>query len=299
MEIKWLMDFLSLVDTGNFSRSADARATTQPAFSRRIKALEEWVGASLFDRSKQPISLTPAGEQFRPIAEEVLRRLFQGRDDIRQAGQTAGTVISFAATHSLSLTFFPNWIREIEARIGVLRTRLDSNQVSQCVQSLARGECHFMLCPTHPKVTLQLPEDRFTAINLDEDRLLPVSAPNAQGRPSQCLPGTKQKPLRYLSYSGTAVIGQAVEFLLAHPPAKPRLNRVFESHLAGVLTTMVREGRGLAWLPETLIRDELEAGTLVPSGDDAWCIPYNITLFRSRERLPRAPEEFWASLLDA
>ena len=75
MEIKWLEDFLCLVDTRNFSRSAEVRATTQPAFSRRIKGLEEWIGARLFDRSKQPISLTPAGEKFRPIAEEVLRRL--------------------------------------------------------------------------------------------------------------------------------------------------------------------------------------------------------------------------------
>ena len=36
MESRWLEDFLSLVDTRNFSRSAQARYTTQPAFSRRI-----------------------------------------------------------------------------------------------------------------------------------------------------------------------------------------------------------------------------------------------------------------------
>lgn len=46
MEIRWLEDFLSLVETRNFSRSAEARYTTQPAFSRRIKSLEEWVGAA-------------------------------------------------------------------------------------------------------------------------------------------------------------------------------------------------------------------------------------------------------------
>ncbi|MDI6837448.1 MAG: LysR family transcriptional regulator, partial [Rhizobiaceae bacterium] len=58
MESRWLEDFLSLVDTRNFSRSAEARYTTQPAFSRRIKSLEDWVGAKLFDRTTQPISLT-------------------------------------------------------------------------------------------------------------------------------------------------------------------------------------------------------------------------------------------------
>ncbi len=88
MEIKWILDFLSLVDTKNFSRSADERATTQPAFSRRIKALEEWMGATLFDRSNQPIELTPAGRKFRPVAEEVLRRLLQSREEIQQRANT-------------------------------------------------------------------------------------------------------------------------------------------------------------------------------------------------------------------
>ena len=48
MESRWLEDFLSLVDTRNFSRSAEARFTTQPAFSRRIKNLEVERGQTSF-----------------------------------------------------------------------------------------------------------------------------------------------------------------------------------------------------------------------------------------------------------
>jgi LysR family transcriptional regulator, hypochlorite-specific transcription factor HypT len=126
MEIKWLLDFQSLAETQNFSRSAEARATTQPAFSRRIRALEQWLGATLVDRSKQPVSLTPAGKEFRLVAVEVLSRLYQAREEIRLIGQSEASTISVAATHSLSLTFFPNLIREIEGKVGVLRIRLDS-----------------------------------------------------------------------------------------------------------------------------------------------------------------------------
>lgn len=95
------------MDTHNFSRSAELRFTTQPAFSRRIKSLEEWAGTTLFDRSTQPISLTVAGGKFRPVAEEVLRRLYQFREDIRRIDKAAASTITFAATHSLSLSFFP------------------------------------------------------------------------------------------------------------------------------------------------------------------------------------------------
>lgn len=299
MEIKWLEDFLCLVDTRNFSRSAEIRATTQPAFSRRIKGLEEWVGTTLFDRGTQPISLTPGGEKFRPIAEEVLRRLYQGREDIRLTGKTAASTISFAATHSLSLTFFPSWIRGIEDRTGVLRTRLDSNQVAICVQSLLRGECHFMLCHTHPSVDVHLPESHFDSIKVGEDRLLPLSAPLSGGAPSQPLPGSRAKPVQFLAYAETSAIGRAVEHLMAHRSKPPVLNRVFVSHLAGVLKTMAREGRGLAWLPESQVRDELAAGTLVLSGDESWTIPVDIRLFRSRDPLPAAAEDFWTSLTKA
>ena len=48
MNLSWLEDFLALAASGNFSRAAQERHMTQPAFSRRIRALEEWLGATLF-----------------------------------------------------------------------------------------------------------------------------------------------------------------------------------------------------------------------------------------------------------
>ncbi|MEI8632051.1 LysR family transcriptional regulator [Vibrio sp. PP-XX7] len=40
IETKWLQDFLTLAELKNFSHAAEARNVTQPAFSRRIKSLE-------------------------------------------------------------------------------------------------------------------------------------------------------------------------------------------------------------------------------------------------------------------
>ena len=42
MNLSWIDDFMALAATGNFSRAADERHMTQPAFSRRIRALEEF-----------------------------------------------------------------------------------------------------------------------------------------------------------------------------------------------------------------------------------------------------------------
>jgi DNA-binding transcriptional LysR family regulator len=46
MDLDWLKDFLVLAEKRNFSRAADARNVTQPAFSRRIRALEDWIGTA-------------------------------------------------------------------------------------------------------------------------------------------------------------------------------------------------------------------------------------------------------------
>ena len=49
MDIDWLKDFEALVAQKNFSRAAEERNVSQPAFSRRIRALEEGVGVTLID----------------------------------------------------------------------------------------------------------------------------------------------------------------------------------------------------------------------------------------------------------
>lgn len=75
METKWLEDFVSLAETRSFSRSAQLRHVTQPAFSRRIQSLEAWAGTDLVDRSSYPTQLTPAGEILLTQALDFLQSL--------------------------------------------------------------------------------------------------------------------------------------------------------------------------------------------------------------------------------
>lgn len=75
LDLEWLEDFLALAETANFSRAAEARSTAQPAFSRHIKALEDWVGVALVDRRAHPAALTEAGKRFLPLLEGVLANL--------------------------------------------------------------------------------------------------------------------------------------------------------------------------------------------------------------------------------
>ncbi|KAF1018588.1 MAG: HTH-type transcriptional regulator YjiE [Paracidovorax wautersii] len=115
MNFSWLDDFLALDSTGNFSRAAEMRHMTQPAFGRRIKSLEEWIGTELFDRSTHPIRLTVAGEWFRTTATELLEQIAKVPGEARRIAQATSSSLPFAATHALSFTFLPGWLQKFDA----------------------------------------------------------------------------------------------------------------------------------------------------------------------------------------
>lgn len=82
MDTRWLEDFVSLAETRSFSRSAQLRHITQPAFTRRIQALEAWAGTALIDRSSYPTRLTPAGQALYPQALNWLQDLQRIRQSL-------------------------------------------------------------------------------------------------------------------------------------------------------------------------------------------------------------------------
>ncbi len=68
LELTWLEDCLALKETLNFSKASASRYVTQPAFSRRIQSLEEWVGTPLFEEVN--------GESPLPRPEKYLQTSF-------------------------------------------------------------------------------------------------------------------------------------------------------------------------------------------------------------------------------
>ena len=105
METKWLEDFVSLAETRSFSRSAQLRHVTQPAFSRRIQALEAWAGTDLVDRSSYPTRLTPAGKTMYEQALEILQSLQSTRTMLRAHVSAGKGMVGFAVPHTLAFTF--------------------------------------------------------------------------------------------------------------------------------------------------------------------------------------------------
>lgn len=289
MELMWLEDFLALARSENFSRAAEARAVTQPAFSRRIRALETWLGAVLVDRDTHRIALTPAGLRFVEIADSTLRTLEHGRREIQEIAGTSQSALRIAATHALSLTFFPSWVRSMEALARQdMAIQLTADNMAAAEQTMLQGRAQFLLCHHHPAAATVLDQRNFACLTLGTDTLLPVSTGHHR------LPGEAAHPVAALEYGAESGMGRIVAASRAAGGPVAHLTSVFRSHAVLVLAAMAREGKGVAWLPQSLIAEDLSSGRLVPAGDERWHIPMEIRLYRPRARQSPAAESFWA-----
>jgi len=139
MDLSWLEDFIALADALNFTRAAEARHVTQPAFSRRIQALEGWIGTRLVARSTHGVTLTAAGAHLRGRADALAREVNQLRLETREVAGRETAALSFTAKHALSFTFFPKWIRERERVAPLGAINLISDSMAACEQIMLRG----------------------------------------------------------------------------------------------------------------------------------------------------------------
>lgn len=296
LDSTWLADLQALAETLNFSRAAERRNVTQPAFGRRIKALEAWCGMDLVDRTTHRLSFTPAGAIMLEAAKDVTRRLERAKSELEHLRASTAT-LTFAATHALSFIFFPEWVRQIGSDALAMPMRLLYDNMKECERLMVEGRAQFLLCHYHPDSMIGLDPSHFLHVELATDQLVPVSARSDARLPLYQLPGSRDAPVPHLAFEETSGMGRILASNLFQHTDLLHLTTVFTSHLAMVLKALAVDGKGVAWIPQSLARNELgETGRLILAGADQWSVPVKIALFRPRARMADVAEAFWAQV---
>ena len=304
METKWLEDFVSLAETRSFSRSAQLRHVTQPAFSRRIQALEAWAGLDLVDRSSYPTRLTPAGETFHGQALEVLGSLQATRNMMRGLQAGGADMIEFAVPHTLAFTFFPTWVMDLRKRFGAMKSRLIALNVHDAVMRMTEGSCDLLVAYHHASQPLQLSPDRYEMLSLGAETLAPYAKGGPDGQPLFRLAAADGARIPFLGYASGAYMARLVDQILKSTAVLPHLDTVYETDMAEGLKAMALEGHGVAFLPSSSVRKELRARRLVsaaPLHDDtghAWEVTMEVRIYRERPELARHPKPGAQALWD-
>ncbi|HEX6361987.1 MAG TPA: LysR substrate-binding domain-containing protein [Albitalea sp.] len=288
MDTKWLEDFVSLAETRSFSRSAQLRHVTQPAFSRRIQALEAWAGLDLVDRSSYPTRLTPAGETFHSQALEILGSLQATRNMMRAHLVARQDMIEFAVPHSLAFSFFPHWVMDLRQRFGAVKSRLIALNVHDAVLLLTEGSCDLLIAYHHASQPLQLSTGRYEMLSLGHESLAPYARAGEGGAPLFRLPPAGHGKVPFLSYASGAYLGRLVELIVKLSPAPLGLDPIYETDMAEGLKAMALEGHGVAFLPGSSVEKELQAGRLVRAAAPGQCeLSMEVRIYRERPEAAR------------
>ena len=295
MDTKWLEDFVSLAETRSFSRSAQLRHVTQPAFSRRIQALEAWAGTDLVDRSSYPTRLTLAGETLYAQSLDMLQGLQSTRAMLRGHTAAGQDVVEFAVPHTLDFTFFPAWVSSLSDKFGPLKSRLIALNVHDAVMRLVEGSCDLLIAYHHDSQPFQLDPGRYEMLTLGQELLAPYVKPAADGTPLYALPGQAAQPLPYLGYAPGAYLGRMVDMLLKQSSTAIHLDRVYETDMAEGLKAMALEGHGIAFLPLSAVKKEVRAKKLVSAGAGLDML-MEVRIYRERPGGKAAPKSLAQAL---
>ncbi|RPD95899.1 LysR family transcriptional regulator [Candidatus Pantoea deserta] len=296
MELKWFEDFLSVARCYSFTRAADERHITQSALSRRIRQLEEWLGVPLFDRKTYPVTLTPEGQTFLAIASETVFSMKHLRHDLNQHYSSRTAVLRFAMLNTLSLTFFPDWIQRLnlQSSLGYIRLCNQKPSFAEHISTLHSGETDFLLTYAHDAVSLIDQLASYPMIQLGQERAIAVCRPDSSGAPLYpvCLNGG---PIPWLSYGQHTFFAHALAQMLRKRPLP--LETVYENGMSVNLKAMVLAGGGVAWLPVSLVQEELLNGTLVRADERRWDISLAIRLYRQPILQNPQAEQLWQRIL--
>lgn len=271
---------------------------SQPAFSRRIRALEDTVGVKLIDRQTLPLSLTPAGKVFLSQARIILDTYEEAIERCQTVEAAGKNVIRFATSQSLYMTHFKDFIAPIAERGGV---DVDLNSTgwaaSQFVTALQQRYCDVILTYWHPSMDYLAPLEvgNCEYLTLSTDDFLLVSQAGPDGPVHQLDPNSK-KPVSLLSYGTVSALHSVVDYILRQQIDGPKLLVVNRNALAVSVKAMILEGFGLGWLPRELCKKELADGRLQVVAQERYSAPLEIRLYRDKNNTKPTLERLWSDM---
>lgn len=286
MDLDAMKSIVAIAKYGSISKAASHLHITQSALSRRIKALEEHYGCCFLDRSVGPGTLTAAGKMLLDRARGILRIEQELIRDLSMLGQKGG--ISFACTMPFGISFLPDILKNmVIGKGGGDEFKFVFKLPEEILEMFRRGSFDLAVVE-HDKPFLL---DGLYSCNLPTDEVAFISAPHLRVEESADI----GQLLRYRLYCKQG--GSCSRILLDNllqpfgESIESFSSRVFFDDF-NFLVGEVTEGKGISFMPLSIVRKELEAGSLV-----AWKAPGQ-QLFRRARTLITLPDQVTNSRLE-
>ncbi|WP_439522723.1 LysR family transcriptional regulator [Marivita sp.] len=296
MRIDWIEDLVALLDSGGVADAARLRNVTQPAFSRRIKVLEDVLGIEVIDRSVKPSGPSPIlrdrETELRKLATEMRLLL----SDMRQEHSTGLRQLVIASQHAITTSLGTQIVNSV-AKPSRTHIRLRSANRDECETLLIRRQAAISLTyRIKSEPVSELPSFLTEAV-IGSETLIPVcSADHAGALMAQFEGGA----LRIIGYPADVFLGAAVtRYILPAIEGRCAVSIVTETGLSTAALQLAQSGLGVAWVPEALARPALDRHELTDLQDGLGGIDMDLVAQRWATTSNPAILDAWTRLTTA
>ncbi|WP_029031826.1 LysR family transcriptional regulator [Salinarimonas rosea] len=262
MRHDWIEDVLAVAETGSFQAAAERRRVTQPAFSRRLRTIEESLGVRLFDRSAKPARPLPHVVARLDAMREIAAGLRELSAHFREDADAARSRIVIACQHAITTATAPALVERVSGLD--LDVRLRSANRDECLAQLLTRRADLALVYDVDGSAPLDGADYLVVETIGTETLVPVASRAALGALDE---GWVRGELPIVAYPEDVFLG-AVQRARVFAPLRGslRLRIRLETALTTAALQCARAGLGVAWVPRSLAADDIAAGTLVDLG---------------------------------
>lgn len=292
MRLEWLEDIIAVAETGSLLHAAERRHLTQSAFSRRIRAIEDHVGISLFDRSRKPVQLRPATEAQRETIVRLVAELRQLTADLREGDIASHQRVVVVSQHALAAGLTSMLIQNARLQGDDIFLQLRSANQDECFAQLLARQANIAIVYRQHGIPHPVRPDFVEIAEIAEDYFIPVVASTHR---EAILTQIAKDELPLITYPTDVFLGQVLtRNILPRLPEGLKPQPRAETALTLASQEMAALGLGVAWVPRSLAAAAVETGRLCDLSDLAdlpYC-PLQITAVR----LAGPPEEAEATI---
>lgn len=254
MDFDQLNSFLEVAKLSSFSKAAERCFRTQPAISSQIRALEEEVGAKLFDRSGAKVTLTVAGKAFQTFAEEAHHSLKSIKTAIAEMERTPRGEIVVGANEATCLHILPEVFADFKRQYPKVSVSIQRAETAKTLESVIDQTVDFGV------VSMPVKDSRLAALPIHQDELVLITSakhPLAQLADVR-LEAIAQYPLLLPKLGRTR---DAIDQVFQQARLKQHVSMELDS--SELLKRFVAADVGVGFTTRSNISDEIRAGTLV------------------------------------
>jgi DNA-binding transcriptional LysR family regulator len=286
MDFDQLETFLEVARHTSFSKAAEKRFRTQPAISSQIRALEDEVGAKLFDRSGGKVSITAAGKAFQKYVEETLEARKVMLTTIGEMERVPKGEIVVGANEATCLHVLPEVFAEFKKQYPEVNVGIQRAERGRILESIIDNSVDFGV------VSIPITDNRLTVVQIHRDELVVIAAPNHPlsklKSKSAAVSDVVKFPLLLPKLGRTR---DAIEALFHERNLKPIISMELDS--SELLKRFVAADVGIGFIARSNVLEDMKAGVLaaIPMSDAL--IKRDLALvFRKDKALSRAALAF-------